>query len=320
MLRTLLLYLSKSMLAKKIVTDWPFAWQVASRFVAGENLVDAVEVIKELNQRGINATFDHLGEHTYTKADAENATIEITEILNVLEGTDLRSNVSIKLSQIGLNIAYDYCKNNLIRILRVCNASSNFIRIDMEDAQVLDDTLKLFTEMKVEHNFSCVGIVIQSYLNRSTNDLTRLLELGSKIRLCKGAYKEPHNIAFPKKKDVDANYDRLARMLIEQANNNQAVILSEDGRNPPIAALATHDETRINNAILFAKKIKLPQQALEFQMLYGIRRELQDRLVAEGYPVRVYVPFGKQWYPYFTRRLAERPANLWFFISNFFRK
>lgn len=181
-------------------------------------------------------------------------------------------------------------------------------------------TLKLYREMRLDFNLRCVGQAIQAYLYRSVDDVTRLLEIGARIRLCKGAYKEPPDIAYPKKNDVDANYDKIAQLMIDKALEAGGPTVSEDGKIPPIPALATHDENRIKAAINYAQKIGLAKKAIEFQMLYGIRRDLQENVAAQGYPVRIYVPYGTEWYPYFTRRLAERPANLWFFISNFFRK
>jgi proline dehydrogenase len=169
-------------------------------------------------------------------------------------------------------------------------------------------------------NTRTVGLVVQSYLFRTERDTRQLLERGVHFRLVKGAYKEPADKAYPKKADVDANFDLLAKILIDAAQASKSPKLSEDGRIPPLPAIGTHDEKRIEFAKQYAEKVGLPKEALEFQMLYGIRRDLQEQLVAEGYPVRVYVPFGTHWYPYFMRRLAERPANIWFFLSNFFRK
>ena len=173
--------------------------------------------------------------------------------------------------------------------------------------------------MVTNHGFDNVGIVIQSYLFRSEDDVRRLGEMAVRVRLCKGAYKEPPNIAFPKKRDVDNNFDRLSEILIDSAIAAGAPMTSEDGIFPPIPAIATHDKNRIRFAKSYAQKVGLPKSALEFQMLHGIRRGLQQQLVREGYPVRVYVPYGSEWYPYFMRRLAERPANLWFFLTNLFR-
>jgi proline dehydrogenase len=205
------------------------------------------------------------------------------------------------------------------RILRQAAACGVFVRIDMEDSAAADRTLRLYRTLQAEglHN---TGVVIQSYLYRSQEDVRSLLAQGTRIRLCKGAYKEPPEVAFPKKADVDGNYDRLAAMMIDAALAAGSQPASDDGRVPPICAVATHDIRRIRSAQKHAAEAGLPKRALEFQMLHGIRTDLQASLAAEGYPVRVYVPYGTEWYPYFVRRLAERPANLWFFLSNFFRR
>ncbi len=320
MFRAFFIYLSKAAWARRIVTRWRVAWQAANRFVAGEKLEDGIEVVRRLNSNGIQATLDQLGEHTTTAADAEKATQGILQILDAIEVENVRSNVSIKLTQIGLKVDLQLCRDNLARILQHAKGKNNFIRIDMEDASCVEDTLALFYEMRNGHGYHNVGLVIQSYLYRSVEDIAKLMQIPARIRLCKGAYKEPAHIAYPKKRDVDANYDRITQILLDRALEVGSPELSEGGRVPPIPALATHDEKRIRFAIEYAKGIGLPRRAMEFQMLHGIRRDLQASLVEQGYPVRVYVPFGTEWYPYFTRRLAERPANVWFFISNYFRK
>ncbi|MCS6906889.1 MAG: proline dehydrogenase family protein [Anaerolineales bacterium] len=320
MLRAFFIYLSKASWAKQIVTRWPVAWQAASRFVAGEKLEDGIAVVRKLNQSGIQATLDQLGEHTTSTEGAEKATQGILRMLDAIEAENVRSNVSIKLTQIGLKVDVGLCAENLARILQHARERSNFVRIDMEDSSCVEDTLALFDEMRNGRGFHNVGVVLQSYLYRTVEDLMRLMRIPARVRLCKGAYNEPPHLAYPKKRDVDANYDRLTQILLDRALEVGAPELSEDGRVPPIPALATHDEQRIRFALEYAKQIGLPKKALEFQMLYGIRRDLQTGLVEQGYPVRVYVPFGTEWYPYFTRRLAERPANVWFFISNYFRK
>ncbi len=319
MLRSLLIYLSQADWARQIVTRWSFAWQAASRFIAGETLEDAIQVVKTLNAMNINATLDHLGEHTSNPEKARQAKEHILEILEVIHREGVQSNVSIKLTQIGLAVDERLCEKNLIEILSCVKEHNTFIRIDMEDSQWVDTTLNLFVSAIEQCNCENVGIVIQSYLYRSDEDVSRLLEIGSRIRLCKGAYMEPEDIAYPKKTDVDANFDRLMELLVSGSFSNGTPTLSEDGKVPPIPAIATHDEKRIEITKQHLKDTGLPKNAIEFQMLHGIRRDLQDSLTAEGYPVRVYVPYGSEWYPYFTRRLAERPANLWFFLSNFFR-
>lgn len=320
MLRSFLIYLSKAAWARRMVTGWSVAWRAASRFVAGEKMEDAIRVVKELNSKGIHATLDHLGENTTTPDEARNATQDILAVLEAIDQSGVSSNVSIKLSQIGLALDEQLCRENLRKILTYAGEHHNFIRIDMEDSPYTQKTLNIYNEMSETFGCSNTGVVIQSYLYRSEADVKQIAGGGGRIRLCKGAYKEPPEIAFPKKSDVDANYDRLSEELIDGALANGSPEISLDGKFPPIPAIASHDPSRLEHAKVYASQVKLPKPCLEFQMLYGIRRDLQEQLVAEGYPVRVYVPYGTEWYPYFTRRLAERPANLWFFISNFFRR
>ncbi|RME90651.1 MAG: proline dehydrogenase [Anaerolineae bacterium] len=318
MLRSFLIYLSKAAWAQRMVTQWKFAWRAASRFVAGETIEDALRVVRELNAKGINVTLDHLGEHTTSPEEAAQATADILEILDRLGQDGFRSNVSIKLTQIGLALDEELCAENLERILARARERKNFVRIDMEDSPYVDQTFALYRRMR-DKGYENVGLVVQAYLYRSEEDTRALLAEGARFRLVKGAYKEPPELAYPKKADVNANYDLLAKILIDAAVEAGAPTISADGRIPPIPAIATHDEARIDFARQYARKVGLPNDALEFQMLYGIRRDLQERLAGEGYPVRVYVPYGTHWYPYFMRRLAERPANLWFFLSNLFR-
>ncbi len=319
MLRAWLIYLSKASWAQRMMSHWSLAWRVASRFVAGDKLEDAIRVTQELNEKGIFVTLDHLGESTTNLEEAERATEDILAMLDALDANHTRANASIKLTQIGLALDKDACEANLRRILTRAKEYNIMVRIDMEDSPWVDATLELYDKMRAE-GLDNVGVVIQSYLYRSEKDVHRLMEHGARVRLVKGAYKEPPEIAYPKKQDVDAAFDQLTRMLIDGAKAAGAPRVSEDGKWPPIPAIGTHDEARIAYAKEYAASVGLPKEAMEFQLLYGIRRDLQRQLAAEGYPVRIYVPYGTEWYPYFMRRLAERPANLWFFISNFFRK
>ena len=321
MLRSFLIYLSKAPWAQRLVTSWGFAWRAASRFVAGETARDAIRAVGELNEKCINATLDHLGEHTSTVDEADRATEDILLILDQIEKAGVRANISIKLTQIGMGLDEEICRQNLVRILEKVKECKNFLRIDMEDTPYTDITLAMYYSMLQRgFNVSQVVLVVQSYLYRTEADVRKLLEYNTHLRLVKGAYKEPSDKAFPKKADVDANFDLLTKLMIDAACKIEANKISVDGRVPPIPAIATHDEKRIAFAKQYAEKVGLPKEALEFQMLYGIRRDLQEQLVNQGYPVRVYVPFGTHWYPYFMRRLAERPANIWFFVSNYFRK
>jgi len=321
MLRSFLIYLSKAVWAQKLVTSWGFAWRAASRFVAGDGVEDAIRVVRELNAKGIHATLDHLGEHTSTAEEADKSTDDILSILNEIDKAGVKANVSIKLTQIGMGLNEEICQHNLGRILEQVKKHGNFLRVDMEDTPYTDITISLYNAM-LERGYDTnhVGLVIQAYLYRSEEDLRKLLKAGTRIRLVKGAYKEPPDKAFPQKADTDANFDLLTKIMLDAAREYESNTISLDKRVPPIPAIASHDEKRIAFAKQYAEKIGLKRGAIEFQMLYGIRRDLQEGLVKEGYPVRVYVPFGAQWYPYFMRRLAERPANIWFFISNFFRQ
>ena len=321
MLRSFLIYLSQASWAQRLVISSDLAWRAASRFVAGETASDAIRVIRELNEKCISATLDHLGEHKSTIEEAERATEDILLILNEIDKAGVRANVSIKLTQIGMGLNEEICRQNLVRILEQVKECKNFLRIDMEDTPYTDITLAMYYSM-LQHGFnvSQLGLVVQAYLYRTEADVRKLLEYNTHLRLVKGAYNEPSDKAFPKKADTDANFDLLTKLMIDAACKIEANKISPDGHVPPVPAIATHDEKRIAFAKQYAEKVGLPKDAIEFQMLYGIRRDLQEQLVKQGYPVRVYVPFGVHWYPYFMRRLAERPANIWFFISNYFRK
>jgi len=320
MLRSFLIYLSKAAWAQRLLTSWGFAWKAASRFIAGSTIDEAINAIQVLNDKGINATLDQLGEHTSTAEEANRAANGIIAVLDEIQKAGVRSNVSIKLTQIGLGMDAEICRSNLVRILERARKHGNFVRIDIEDTPYTDRTIEMYLDM-IQKGFTTatVGMAVQSYLFRAEADVRKLVEIGTPFRLVKGAYLEPPDLAFPKKTDVDANFDTLTSILID-ASLSQHSELSKDGRVPPIPAIGSHDEKRVSFAKSYAEKVGLPKTGIEFQMLYGIRRELQDKLAEEGYPVRVYVPFGTHWYPYFMRRLAERPANIWFFISNYFKK
>jgi proline dehydrogenase len=319
MFRSFFSYLSKAAWARNIVTKWPIAWKMASRFIAGEALADGIQAIKQLNSKGINATLDHLGEYTDSPEKARQATMDIVQAFDAIEAAGVRANVSVKLTQIGLGISSDLCIENLKLILVKAKSYNSFVRIDMEDSTVTQRTLDVLFALR-QQGYENVGIVIQAYLFRSEDDIRKLLVDCFKIRLCKGAYKEPANVAYPKMQDVNSSYDRCATLLINGALSKECPRVSPDGKIPPIPGIATHDPKRIDFAKTYADKVSLPKNAMEFQMLNGIRRDLQEQLVKDGYWVRVYVPYGTEWYPYFMRRLAERPANLWFFISNFFHR
>jgi proline dehydrogenase len=309
MLRNLLLFLSHSKLARALITKFPVARAVSSRFVAGEKLADAMRVIRELKWRGMMATADHLGENVTTEAEATRAADDYIGLLDAVSTNGAVSHISIKLTQLGLDLGDEVAFANLRRVLDRAKAVNTFARVDMESSEYTERTLALVRAAK-DAGYENVGTVIQSYLYRSEQDVAALVEDGIRVRLCKGAYKEQPDKAFPAKKDVDANYVKLSHMLLAAAKQNPALY----------PAIATHDENMVAAAKSFVNANQVPRTSFEFQMLYGIRRELQEALVAEGYNVRIYVPYGTEWYPYFMRRLAERPANLWFFVSNFFRR
>lgn len=319
MLRAILLYLSKAGWARRMVTGWGFSRRAASRFVAGDTLEQGLQVALTLNRHGLLASLDHLGEDVQDNQMAVRSTDDYIHLLERLVDADCHSYTSLKLTQLGLNLDYEQCLANLRCIARRAADLSTFVRIDMEDSPTVDPTLRAFQTLRAE-GFTNVGLVFQSYLYRSVGDQKAALEEGARVRLVKGAYREPPQVAYRKKADVDANFDRMAADLLAHVRSLSDGGGSADGRFPPVAALGTHDERRINFARQRAQELELPKSHLEFQMLYGIRGDLQDALAREGYPVRVYIPYGVQWYPYYVRRLAERPANLWFFLSNLVRR
>ena len=320
MLRSILIYLSQADWMKRLVMKVGLARRVAKRFVAGETLEEGIAAVAEINKRGMYATMDQLGEHTETPDQARSTTEEILKILEAIDRSGVKSGLSVKLTQIGLGMDDALCAQNLARIIGSAKDKGIFVRIDMEDFECLDPTLAIYWQMRNEYHFDNVGMVIQSYLYRSEEDIADLLKADTPIRLVKGAYKEPSEVAYPQKKDVDAAFDRITMQLLDHAKGENSPAVSEDGRHPPVTALGTHDAARIDFGVHYAQVNGVPKEKLEIQMLYGIRRDLQQELADQGYPVRIYVPFGSEWYPYFMRRLAERPANLWFFISSLFRK
>ena len=319
MLRALFISLSKARWAQRLITQWRFAWKMASRFIAGETVEDAIRAVEQLNAAGILATLDHLGENTDSQAAAEQSTTDILKILDAIHAAGLRSNVSIKLSQLGLVLDSELAYANLVTILERARQAGNFVRVDMEDSSLVGITLELVFRARTA-GFENVGTVIQSYLYRSPEDTRNLAQAGIRVRLVKGAYKEPASVAYPKKADVDAAFNQLVDILLQAEQALDAPGGSANVLFPPLTAVGSHDPLRLKYARESLKKLGLPDQAAEFQFLYGIRRDLQQDLVKAGYPVRVYVPYGTHWYPYFMRRLAERPANVWFFISSFFQK
>ena len=284
--------------------------QLASRFVAGETLDMAMAVVEDMQQRGIHVSLDHLGENTTNAAEAEAATRDYLAILDRIHADEADANISVKLTALGLDISEELCLRNIRLVLEQAYRSGIFVRIDMEGARYTEMTLRLTHMLHSEFGGvsappgGYVGTVIQSMLYRSADDVARLIADGIRVRLVKGAYREPATVAFAQKFDVDENYREIMHTLLLH------------GVYP---AIATHDVRLIAEARRFASEHDIAPARFEFQMLYGIRRDVQDELVAAGYHVRVYMPYGTQWYPYLTRRLAERPANLLFVLGNTFR-
>jgi proline dehydrogenase len=307
-LRHILIYLSTARWARNLVSNWSIAWRVASRFVAGTDRAAAIDQTRSMNNNGLMVTLDYLGESCTNEGEALQAREEILRLLGDIGRNSLQANVSIKPSQLGMKIDYDLAVNNICSLVAKANQMGNFIRIDMEDSPMVDTTLKIYRYIRDNAGLNNVGVVIQSYLYRSEADIEQLVAEGARVRLCKGAYAEPADVAFPKKIDVDANYLNLSRLLLSPKARQNGVY----------PAFATHDPKMIDEIKRYVGTNNIPSDGFEFQMLHGIRRDLQESLVKEGYRVRVYVPYGTAWYPYFVRRLAERPANLWFFISNYF--
>lgn len=304
MLRAPLLYLSQRKSFQHLITGLALSRRVARRFVAGETLDDAIAAVAALNRAGCRATLDHLGENTSDPEAARRAAAATVTALNRIAATGVDSNVSIKLTQMGLDLSEDLCLDNVRSILDTAAGHGNFVRIDMEGSAYTERTLALGYLLR-ELGYDNVGVVIQSYLYRSHADVQKLIAEGVRVRLVKGAYNEPPSLAYPRKRDVDASFLRLAELLLLHGN---------------YPAIATHDERIITWTERFAEEHGIGRERFEFQLLYGIRRDLQERLAREGYNVRVYVPYGDEWYGYLMRRMAERPANLFFVLANLLRR
>ncbi|MCC7355976.1 MAG: proline dehydrogenase family protein [Anaerolineae bacterium] len=305
MLRQTLLYLSRHETAYRLITGFPFSRAAARRFVAGESLSDAIAAVRANEAHGIYAILDYLGENVISRSEARAAGDEYIAALSAIAQSGLRASVSVKLTQMGLDIGDDFCYENVARIAAQAASCHTSVCIDMEGSPYTERTLQMYRRLR-EH-YSNVTTAIQSYLYRSQEDVACLVDEGiGNLRLIKGAYDEPASVAFPKKADVDANFLRLIEIMMRPA------ALARGAH----CAIATHDEKIIRWAILYAYRHDVPRNRFEFQMLYGIRRDLQEKLVAKGYTVRAYIPYGTHWYPYLMRRLAERPANLLFLLRN----
>jgi len=305
-MRTSLLWLSRRRSVGRLATRLPVTRSMVARFVAGETLDEALGALERLLAAGFATTVDVLGEAVTSAAAARAAADEYVVALDALAARGLDRNVSVKLSQMGLGLGPEICRENVTRILDRAAELEAFVRIDMEDHATTDATLALWRELRPRNaGRGDSGVVIQSALRRSPADVDALIAEHGRIRLCKGAYVEPAAVAYPAKADVDAAYEELMIRLLR------------DGTFP---GFATHDERLIARVVAFAKAEGIAPDRFEFQMLYGIRRDLQERLVKAGFGVRIYVPYGTQWYPYFMRRLAERPANVAFILRNIVRE
>ncbi len=302
-LKDTLLYLAHNQHLRDFVVHNKAARGISRRFVAGEVLDDAIQATRTLNQRNIQVALDHLGENVSDEQEAKAATQDYIAALDQIKQTGIEANISVKLTALGLDISREVCEQNLATILQCATQHAIFVCIDMEGSAYTADTVDIALQM--HRQFELVGTVIQSYLYRSKKDIEQLIAEGVRVRLVKGAYKEPASIAYQSKDDVDRNYVQLMMLLLAHGN---------------FPAIATHDQAMINATCKFARDNSISKNSFEFQMLYGIRRDLQEKLVGQEYNMRVYVPYGSQWYPYLMRRMAERPANLMFVMSNAVRR
>ena len=307
MLRALFISFSESSTLRAFAERSALGQRVSGRFVAGRQVEDALRVTQSLNTAGLSVSIDNLGENVINAAEARQSAELYRQLLEQIAARKLDANISLKLTHMGLDIDPQLAHEHVTALVSQAAAMQphNFVRVDMEGSTYTQRTIDFVSELhRMPGNRGCVGAVIQSYMRRSEDDVARLIREGIRIRLCKGAYKEPPEVAFQAKEEVDANYVKLMKVLLKSGIYH---------------GLATHDEKMINEAKAFAMREQIPRDSFEFQMLYGIRRDLQKSLVREGWRTRVYVPFGTEWYPYLMRRLAERPANALFIAKNLFR-
>lgn len=306
LLRSTFIALSRNRQLRSFGERSSLGTRLSARFVAGMEIEDALHVAETVNRQGMAVSLDSLGESVTSESEAHQAAEVYHRLLDAIAARKLNSNVSVKLTQMGLELSPELAESIARNLTEHARSVGSFVRIDMEDSSLTQVTLDIVRRIHARPGLrGAIGTVIQSYLYRSQADVEQLLAEGVRIRLCKGAYKESPQVAFPKKPDVDANYIRLSCMLLD---------------SPIYHGLATHDENMIAAAKTFAAQHGIESNRFEFQMLFGVRRDLQRQLVREGYNVRVYIPFGREWYPYFMRRLAERPANVFFIAKNLLRK
>jgi len=290
---------------RRLATRWGLGWRVASRFVAGDSLEDAMEAVHELDRGRIATILDLLGEDVTSERQASaSAGAHVRELEAIARAERIDCAISIKLTQLGLKLSQEICLAQVERVLAAAEPAGTLVMIDMEASAHVDQTLELFRDVRLRHDRDRVGVCLQSCLRRTPGDVLALPE-ASVVRLVKGAYLEPKDVAFPRRRDVDRSWARLFTTLVTRGHTVHA---------------ATHDRRLIDGATRVVEDRRIPWSHVEFQMLYGVRRDLQERLARQEYPVRVYVPYGAEWYPYLTRRLAERPANMWFFLSNLVRR
>ena len=303
MLRSMFIALSQNQPLRHFSEGSPVGRRVSSRFVAGLQVEDVLRATEELNAQGIAATLDSLGENVHSPEEARTSAAIYHRLLDAIGDRHLNANASVKLTQMGMDLGHDLAEEIVDELVQHAAAADTFLRLDMEGSPYTQATLDMVCRLHSRYP-GRVGVVIQSYLYRSQADIERLLADGIRVRLCKGAYQEPAALAYPEKRDVDANYVRLMQILLKSGVYH---------------GIATHDEAMIAATKTFVREQQIDPASFEFQMLYGIRRDLQKQLVDEGFKMRVYVPFGTEWYPYFMRRLAERPANVLFLAKNFFK-
>jgi len=309
LLRSAFIALSQSKKLRAFSERSAIGRKLSGRFVAGMTVEDALAACRRVNREGIAVSLDSLGESVTSEAEARASAAIYHQLLDAIQEEGLNANVSVKLSQVGMDFDPALAERIVGEMVEHADAADSFVRIDMEGSPYTEATIAM-TERLAARFPGRVGTVLQAYLFRTEGDAERLLAQGIRIRLCKGAYKESPEIAFPLKSDVDANYVKLMKRMATYSNNGTGVF----------CGIATHDEAIVEAMRAFVREQHVPKTAFEFQMLYGVRRDLQLRLAAEGYNVRCYVPYGTQWYPYFMRRLAERPANVLFLLANLLRR
>ena len=304
MLREVMLYLSESPVARRIATEAPFSKTVSRRFVAGDTVDDAIAAARETNAAGMKASLDYLGESVSNREEARAAAAVVRRTVERIAEEGLDANVSVKLTQLGQDIDESFMRETVVPLLEAAAERDMFVRFDMESSAYTQRTLDFFRSLW-DAGHRNAGVVVQSYLYRTEEDVRWANDLGVRVRLCKGAYKEPESVAYPDKADVDRSFVRCMKLLLSEGN---------------YPGIATHDPAMLAATRAHAREEEIPTADWEFQMLYGVRRDLQRELVSAGYNLRIYIPFGEAWYPYFMRRMAERPANMFFIMGNVVRE